>query len=577
MNAHCTAGQRRALNQVWNGAGVYGFEPLFLSLNGDGTPNLYLNTIVGCVRRWYGEEGPARLFQAWAGDRRQALLDDLAWLALESAVYQRELSVRPILAELRRAHAAEFFKQEHTLSRQEWMSKNQLSYTMQSARWKAVLDRRPPVMTPYEKRLAAALALSPLESEAVCPAILELFARFRLFDGKSRPPSALRFHLTGKWAGVMTRLMPTEIVHTDVASVGHGKGADQGDGPKLDARRARFRLKEDAASDRLYIQSCFGPSLLPDRELAMAEQKLCTGVHLGCRLWYTAGAPTPEQAPRGEARRLAEQAQLQQERNRAAFGADSALYQNAIRRLTEQIRNCIQVHSQAEEETSRTGRLNSPRAWRAAVLSDRRVFVRETDAARPGFAVDLLLDASSSRMHCQEAVAAQGYILAESLARCKVPVRVSAFCSLRGYTVLRVLKDFKDASGQVFRYFATGWNRDGLVLRAAGELLEVPPDRKRLMLLLTDASPNDSRRIPPGGDYPFGHDYADAPGVEDAAREVRALERQGCHVGAIFMGPSLNVPSAETIFGKKLARIHTLDQLAAAAGKLIQAEIQELE
>lgn len=577
MTAHYTAGQRRALNQVWNGAGIYGFEPLFLSLNGDGTPNLYLNTIVGCVRRWYGEEGPARLFQAWAGDRRQALLDDLAWLALESAVYQLELPRRPILADLRRAWAKEFFAQEHTLSRQEWMAKNQLSYTMQSARWKAVLDRRPPVMTPYEKGLSAALDLGPLDGNELFPAILELFSRFHLFDGRSRPPSAMRFHLTGRWAGVMTRLMPTEIVHTDVASVGHGKGPDPGDGPRLDPRRARFRLKEDASFDRLYIQSCFGPSLLPDRELAMAEQKLCTGVHLGCRLWYTDGVPTPEQAPRGEARRLAEQAQLQQERNRAAFGADSALYQNAIRRLTEQIQNCIQVHSQAEEENARSGRLNSPRVWRAAVLSDRRVFVRETDAARPGFAVDLLLDASSSRMHCQEAVAAQGYILAESLARCKVPVRVSAFCSLRGYTVLRVLKDFKDASGQVFRYFATGWNRDGLVLRAAGELLTVPTEQKRLLLLLTDASPNDSRHIPPGGEFPFGHDYADAPGVEDAAREVRTLERQGCRVGAVFMGPSLNVPAAETIYGKSLAPIRSMDRLAAAAGSLIQAEIRELE
>ena len=159
----------------------------------------------------------------------------------------------------------------------------------------------------------------------------------------------------------MTRLMPTEIVHTDVASAGHGTGTDGGDGPRLDTRRARIRLKEDAAADRRYIASCFGPSLLPDRELAAAEQKLCTGVHLGCHLWYTAGVPTPEQAPNGEAKRLAQQAQLQQERNRAAFGADSVLYQNAIRRLTEQIQNCLQVHSQTEEENARYGRLNSPR------------------------------------------------------------------------------------------------------------------------------------------------------------------------------------------------------------------------
>ncbi len=577
MSAHRTAGQRRALNQVWNGAGIYGFEPLFLSLNGDGTPNLYLNTIVGCVRKWYGEEGPAKLFGTWAGDRRQTLLDDLAWLALESAAYQKELPQRPILAGLRREYAADFFDQEHTLSRQEWMAKNQLSYTMQSARWKTVLGRRSSMMTPYEKRLSAALELGPLEERELFPAILEIFARFRLFDGRSRPPSALRLHLTGRWAGVMTRLMPTEIVYTDVASVGHGSGTGEGGGPRLDPRRANIRLREDADDHRRYIASCFGPSLLPERELAAAEQKLCTGVHLGCHLWYTAGVPIPEQAPNGEARRLAEQAKLQQERNRAAFGADSALYQNAIRRLTEQIQNCLQVHSQAEEENSRYGRLNSPRVWRAAVLSDQRVFTRETDSSRPGFTVDLLLDASSSRMYCQEIIAAQGYILSESLARCGVPVRVSGFCSLRGYTVLRVLKGFRENSRNVFRYFATGWNRDGLVLRAAGELLEGPPERKRLILLLTDASPNDSRRIPPGGKYPFGHDYADAPAVEDAAREVRVLWQRGIRVGAVFMGPTLNAEAAETIYGKSLAHIRSMDQLAAAAGTLIQAEVRELE
>lgn len=576
MSAHYTASQRRALNQVWNGAGGYGFEPLFLSLNADGTPNLYLNTIVGCVRKWYGQEGPEQLFGAWAGDRRQPLLDDLAWLALESAAYQKELPRRPILEDLRRAQAEHFFDQEYSLSRQEWMAKNQLSYTMQSARWKGVLGKRPPVMTPREKRLSAALDCGPLEGEALFRTILDIFGKFHLFDGKSRPPSALRLHLTGKWAGIMTRLMPTEIIHTDVMGVGHSSGAGEGTGPTLDTRRAALKLKEDKTSDRRYIESCFGPSLLPPRELAMAEQELCTGVHLGCHLWYTAGIPTPEQAPNGEARLLAQQAQLQFERNRAAFGADSALYQNAIRRLTEQIQNCLQVHSQAEEETARSGKLDSQRVWRAAVLSDRRVFTRRTDQARPGFVVDLLLDASSSRLHCQEVIAAQGYILSESLTRCGVPVRVTGFCSLRGYTVLRVLKNFGDSSRTVFRYFASGWNRDGLVLRAAGELLEAPPEQKRLLLLLTDASPNDSRRIPPGGEYPFGRDYADAPAVEDAAREVRALGRQGVRVGAVFMGPDCNAPAAETIYGKSLARIRSMDQLAAVAGTLIQREIQEL-
>ena len=574
MSGHYSAQQRRALNQVWNAAGVYGFPPLFLSLGPDGRPDLYLNTIVGCVRKWYGQAEPERLFQSWAGDRRQALLDDLAWLALESAAFARELPGRPLLAELRRAHAEDFFDQEQTLSRQEWMAKNQLSYTMQAARWRAVLGRRPPVMTPYEKRLSAALDLGG--SENPFPAILETFSRFHLFTGKTKPPPALRLRLTGRLAGMMTRLMPTEIVHTDVVDLGRASGAGEGGGPAADPRRAVLRLKEDAA-DRQYIESCFGPSLLPDRELGLAEQALCSGIHLGCRLWYTAGVPRPERTKNQEARRMAEQALLQAERNRAAFSADAALYQNAILRLTERIQNCLHVHGQVETETARRGRLDPSRVWRAAVLGDQRVFQREEPSNRPGFAVDLLLDASASRLHCQETVAAQGYILAESLARCGVPVRVSGFCSLRGYTVLRVLKDFGGRSRGVFRYFASGWNRDGLALRAAGALLEGPPDRRRVLLVLTDASPSDSRRIPPGGEYPLGRDYDGAPAVKDAAREVRALERRGVRVGAVFMGPAANVPAAESIYGRNLARIRSMDQLAAAAGTLLQNEIQELE
>ena len=575
MSGHYSAQQRRALNQVWNAAGVYGFPPLFLSLDAKGRPDLYLNTIVGCVRKWYGEAEPERLFQVWAGDRRQALLDDLAWLALESAAFALELPVRPLLAELRRAHAEAFFDQEQTLSRQEWMAKNQLSYTMQAARWRAVLGRRPPVMTPYEKRLSAALDLAGLKGDRLFPAILEVFSRFRLFDGRTKPPSALRLRLTGRLAGVMTRLMPTGIVHTDVVDLDRIAGA--GEGGAADPRRAVLRLKEDAAADRQYIESCFGPSLLPARELGLAEQALCAGIHLGCRLWYTAGVPRPERAKNPEARRMAEQALLQAERNRAAFSADAALYQNAILRLTERIQNCLQVHSEAETETARRGRLDSSRVWRAAVLGDERVFQREEPSNRPGFAVDLLLDASASRLHCQETVAAQGYILAESLGRCGVPVRVSGFCSLRGYTVLRVLKNFEDKSRGVFRYFASGWNRDGLALRAAGTLLEPPPDRRRILLVLTDASPSDSRRIPPGGECPLGHDYDGALAVKDAAREVRALERRGIRVGAVFMGPAANIPAAENIYGHNLARIRTMDQLAGAAGALIQREIRELE
>ena len=190
-------------------------------------------------------------------------------------------------------------------------------------------------------------------------------------------------------------------------------------------------------------------------------------------------------------------------------------------RLTEQIRNCILVHQQPNARVARSGNLDPERVWRT-VMDDDRVFRCADEENHPSFTVDLLLDASASRLHCQEVIAAQGSILAQSLAACGIPVRVSCFSSLRGYTVLRVLKGFKEKSLQgICQYFASGWNRDGLALRAVGDL-------------------------------------------------------KGLRVSAVFMGEDASAADASRIYGKNMARIRGMDQLARAAGRLIQNEIREL-
>ena len=64
--------------------------------------------------------------------------------------------------------------------------------------------------------------------------------------------------------------------------------------------------------------------------------------------------------------------------------------------------------------------------------------------------------------------------------------------------------------------------------------------------------------------------------VQDTAEEVRALRQQGVRVAAVFMGENVSASDARTIYGQDLVRIQRMDQLAAAAGKLIQEEIREL-
>lgn len=578
--ASYSAQQRRAINLVWTASGDYQFEPQFLALKSNGEPDFYMNCVIGLVHKWFGDETQKRLFAHWTGDVRQSTFDDLAWLALENAVYEKELPERPVLEALRYTHAEEFFASEYQLSRQEWMDKNQLVYSLQSERWKKVLSQKPPLLAPWEKGLGEALACpGTMSGEELEAAVLAAFEKYLQFDGTVHKKEPFRLHFGDKWAPLLTKLMPVEIVRTDDLTIGRSAAAgENGMVRASNALRAQLHSNERETQDRNYIERCFGRSIYSPQRLARIEQQLCTGNHLGCHLWFTRGENAPDEPMSADTQRLYEQAEEQAKRNRAAFSHDNALYQNALLRLTEQIRNCMLVHQQPDCVTARQGFLDGTKVWREPILRDDRVFLRADEEPHPGFTVDLMLDGSASRLHCQETIAIQGYILAKSLATCGIPVRVTSFCSLRGYTVLRILKDLGDKNGErkVFDYFAAGWNRDGLALRGAGELMRSAPADKHLLILLTDASPDDSHNILPSGKVPLSRDYDGQAGIDDTADEVRALRAQGVRVAAVFMGENESVPAANAIYGRDLARIRRMDQLAAAAGRLIQTEIQEL-
>lgn len=111
--------------------------------------------------------------------------------------------------------------------------------------------------------------------------------------------------------------------------------------------------------------------------------------------------------------------------------------------------------------------------------------------------VYVLLDASGSRVYTQEVIAAQAYALAVSLSHCGIPLQIYAFCSLRAIYGFATVTEYQDKHlDRIFSYFATGWNRDGLALRGAAHL-QGNGGGKKLLIMLTDARPNDD------GDTPF--------------------------------------------------------------------------
>lgn len=96
------------------------------------------------------------------------------------------------------------------------------------------------------------------------------------------------------------------------------------------------------------------------------------------------------------------------ERNRIYYYKNQKLYQSIIAQLSSQIRNCMMVHQQPDILPGRSGRLDPARVWRSEYVMDDRVFHANYEEKKPLFTVDLLLDASASRLQYQEMIGCAG-------------------------------------------------------------------------------------------------------------------------------------------------------------------------
>ena len=170
----------------------------------------------------------------------------------------------------------------------------------------------------------------------------------------------------------------------------------------------------------------------------------------------------------------------------------------------------------------------------------------------------------------QEQIAAQAYVLAESLEECGIPAQIYSFCSIRGFTVMRIFKDYEEeqVGNELFGYVAAGNNRDGLALRAAGYLMEASKKAKRILLVLTDANPMDDQNIGEGAFY-TNKEYTDQPAIEDTAREVQRLKQKGIQVIGIFMGSAKSREAAREIFDRELVQIQNINDFAGAVGRVL--------
>lgn len=561
--------KRRARNLIWNAAGDYSFEPDFKAYDEAGRADLYWNSIIGAVRKNYDTAAIEALFSSIHGCRDEALYEQLLWLGLENAVFQREASRRPALPSLRRSYARRVLALKGGAPRQ--------LDRLEEGHFRRALGEDPQLL-PTDRGLLDALEFSgEWDTETLTANALQVLrAWFGFIPGKTQDEE--RSNRRQKRIFFRNRMDLPELPSVRGFGLGLGDHSKPSLGGGMDAAPPQRRITDLTAAQseaalRNYIHDFFGPPLYESRQISQLEDTLCTDDHKGCHLYYAAGGDELDQAVRGYAGAHRRAALKQMEKNRAAYEADATRHRASIIRLTARIRNAMMAYLQPTEVRSADGILDAGRVWRGVYLDDDKVFTKVQRSDPGELSVDLLLDASTSQLDRQATVAAQGYMIAEALTRCNIPVRVTSFCSLSGYTVLTRYRDYyeKGANQRIFHYFTTGCNRDGLAIRALGKELEDSSCEHRMVILLSDAKPNDVIKVHREGTF---LDYTAQLGIENTALEVRSLLHRNISVVCVFTGKDDDVPAAHTIYGRDFARIRHLDQFADTVGTLIQNQIR---
>ena len=147
---------------------------------------------------------------------------------------------------------------------------------------------------------------------------------------------------------------------------------------------------------------------------------------------------------------------------------------------------------------------------------------------------------------------------------------------MNGYTVMNLFRDYDEGgkNRNIFRYFTTGANRDGLAIRLAAGMMKNNSAEHRTLIVLSDGKPNDAIKMrASSGVY---KDYAASDAVEDTAAEVHRARMQGITVLCVFTGDEKSLPAVQRIYGRQFARIRELDLFADTVGNMLETCLRNI-
>lgn len=572
--------KKRAANLIWNGAQNYEIAAGFRVYDESGCAELYWNSIVGAIHRHYDWEKLKTFYNTFHETVDQTVYESLFWIALENATYEKEKEIRPVFPYLRREYARRelpHVKPGISRSRADVILLGHL---------RRALGQNAALPDAVDIKLLDAIEIGPqLNTDQVIDHLADTLSAYFTYR---RPQKEAEKREQRNHIQLLSLLPFRRRKRGDAGNLGpvrrlafgYGEhvseyGAEVLDQSHLSVAFANYTAQTDEGLKE-YITNYFGTSIYSDKTVRQMEKDYCCGNHTDVRLHFTRGSYTEEMLRSGFAGKMRRAAIGQAEKNKKAFAERERVYRTQIERLTSRIRNSLLTHMDDVVVKSNHDRLEGRLVWRACELGDDKVFSHRIPGDNGNLTVDILLDASTSQVHRQEIVSAQGYMIAESLSKCGIPIRVSSFCSMNGYTVVNLFRDYGEIekNREIFKYFTTGANRDGLAVRLAAGMMKNNRAEHRILIVLSDCKPNDVIKIRTStGQY---RNYAAQTGVDDTAAEVHAARMQGIAVLCVFTGEDDALHNCQRIYGRDFARIRQLDMFADTVGSMLQNRIRML-
>ena len=310
------------------------------------------------------------------------------------------------------------------------------------------------------------------------------------------------------------------------------------------------------------VEYYYGKSYLNEGDRRKIESRNCRNVHEGCRLHFTDGVLRSHCENAFQLKYVTRQ----KDNNLFEFQYKMKVYRRQINKLRECFSRLLIEESSSDRLYSDCGTIYANKAWRIGRSSNNKIFYKDVDNGKGRYVIDILLDSSGSQTSKQFMVAIQAYILSAALTLAGIPNRVMGFQSFLDYTILKRFRDYNDnvrKCEDIFEYYCSGNNRDGLAIKATCDGLLEREEENKILIVLSDGKPNDVKIGKDSSRSIRGEmSYKGIVGIKDTAMEVRKARKRGIMVLGVFTGKEIDLEAEKKIYGKDFIYIKDIQRFS---------------